>query len=368
MHRIRFIALKEFYHISRDWRSLIIVVLMPLMMVFLYGYAINMDIENLTLAIVDLDQTVESRALTDRFYRSAYFSRPAYEPGLEDWDRLLRAGDAQAILLIEPGFGEALQHSEKFQLGMTVDGSEASLASAVQAYSNSLLVEYMKDRMPPGVTMPGVVISYQVMYNPDLESSHFFVPGLVAVILMMISALLTSMTIAREKESGTLEQLLTTPARPREILIGKLLPYVAIAFTDGILVVLFARLMFGVPFVGSQLLLLALGLIYVIAALSLGILISSFARTLQEATMLAQIATMLPSVMLSGFIFAIKNMPIVLQVISHIVSARYFIVIIRGIMLKGAGIQVLALQAGALVLLSLVLLTIAVQAFKAKVG
>jgi ABC-2 type transport system permease protein len=213
-----------------------------------------------------------------------------------------------------------------------------------------------------------VAISYQVMYNPDLQSSHFFVPGLVAVILMMISALLTSMTIAREKESGTLEQLLTTPAKPREILIGKLLPYVAIAFTDGILVVLFARLLFGVPFVGSHLLLLGFGLIYVIAALSLGILISSFSSTLQEATLLAQLTTMLPSVMLSGFIFAIKNMPLVLRLISHVVAARFFIVIIRGIMLKGAGLQVLAIQGGALILLSLILLTIAIQAFKAKVG
>jgi ABC-2 type transport system permease protein len=207
-----------------------------------------------------------------------------------------------------------------------------------------------------------------VLYNPDLKSSHFLVPGLVAIVLMMISALMTSMTIAREKESGTMEQLLTTPVKPREVLIGKLLPYMAIAFFDGILVLLFARLLFGVPFIGSHVLLLFFGLIYVTTALSIGILVSSLVSTLREATMLAQLSTLLPSVMLSGFIFAIKNMPLVLKALSHLVAARYFVVIIRGIMLKGAGFSVLILQAAALILLMLALMTIAAKKFSTRVG
>jgi len=227
---------------------------------------------------------------------------------------------------------------------------------------------FMKDRLPPDFEMPGVTISQQVMYNPDLKSSHFLVPGLIAIILMMISALMTSMTIAREKESGTMEQLLTTPVKPREVLIGKLLPYVVIAFLDGILVLLFARLIFGVPFTGSHTLLLFFGLLYVTTALSMGILVSSLVNTLQEATMLAQLTTLLPAVMLSGFIFAIKNMPIVLQAISHLIAARYFNIIIRGIMLKGTGFAVLAPQAAALILLMVVLMTIAARKFKTRVG
>ncbi|MEW5795034.1 MAG: ABC transporter permease [Candidatus Zixiibacteriota bacterium] len=368
MHRIRFIAQKELYHILRDFRSLIIVIIMPVMMIFLYGYAINMDIERVTLAVVDFDHTVESRQFTERFYRSDYFSRPDRAADLSDPDRLLRSGEAAAILYIPAGFGQALTRNEDFEVGMTVDGSDASLASAVQAYSNGVLVEFMRDRLPPGFEIPGVTISQQVLYNPDLKSSHFLVPGLVAVILMMISALMTSMTIAREKESGTMEQLLTTPVKPREILIGKLLPYVVIAFLDGILVILFARVVFGVPFVGSQTLLLFFGLIYVTTALSIGILISSIAKTLQEATMLAQIATMLPSVMLSGFIFAIKNMPFVLQALSNLVAAKFFVTIIRGIMLKGAAFTVLVPQAVALILLMLVLMTVAARKFKTRVG
>jgi len=368
VHRIRFIAQKELYHILRDFRSLLIVIIMPIMMIYLYGYAINMDIENVTLAIVDLDQTSESRQLVDRFYNSPYFSRPETMVDPADPEQVLRSGAAAAVLYVPNGFGQALVRNEKFYLGMTIDGSDATQGTAVQAFSNGVLFEFMRDRLPPDFELPGVTISQQVLYNPDLKSSHFLVPGLVAIILMMISALLTSMTIAREKESGTMEQLLTTPVKPREVLIGKLLPYVVIAFLDGILVLLFARLVFGVPFVGSETLLLGFGLIYVATALSIGILISSIVDRLQEATMLAQLLTLLPSVMLSGFIFAIKNMPVVLQALSHVVAARYFIVIIRGIMLKGATFTTLLPQAGALILLMLVLMTVAAKKFKTRVG
>ena len=368
MHRIRFIAQKELYHILRDFRSLLIVIIMPVMMIFLYGYAINMDIENVVIAVQDFDQTVDSRALIERFDASTYFSLSSYKPGLDDPEQVLRSGEAAAVLTIPPGFAKSLARRENFELGMVVDGSDANIASAVQAYSKGVLFDFMMDRLPPDVEIPGVHISQQVLYNPDLKSARFLVPGLVAIVLMMISALLTSMTIARERESGTMEQLLTSPAKPREILVGKLLPYVVIAFLDGVLVLLFARLLFGVPFVGSHLLLLVFGLIYVTSALSLGILCSSLVDTLQEATMMAQLLTMLPSVMLSGFIFAIKNMPVVLKVISHVVAARYFIVIIRGIMLKGAGASLLLPQAGALILLTVVLMFVASKKFKTRVG
>jgi ABC-2 type transport system permease protein len=368
VHRIRFIAQKEVYHILRDVRSLIIVFVMPIMMIFLYGYAINMDIKNVILAVADFDQSVESRKLTERFYGSPYFSPPKVAVDLTDPEKLLRSSEAGAVLYIPIGFAEALNQNNKFKLGMTVDGSDASLASAVQAYSNGVLFAFLKDRLPPKFDLPGVTLSTQILYNPDLKSSHFLVPGLVAMVLMLISALMTSLTIAREKESGTMEQLLTTPVKPSEVLIGKLLPYVVIAFIDGVIVLLFARLVFNVPFVGSHTLLLFFGLIYVTTALSLGILISSMVNTLQEATMLAQMLTLLPSVMLSGLIFAIKNMPWVLQAISHVVPARYFVVIIRGIMLKGSGFAILAPQAVSLILLMSILMFIAARKFKTRVG
>jgi ABC-2 type transport system permease protein len=209
-------------------------------------------------------------------------------------------------------------------------------------------------------------VSLQILYNPDLESSHFFVPALVAVILLMISALLTSITIAREKETGTLEQLLTAPVRPHQILLGKIIPYVGLAFLDGILVLVFAWILFGIPFQGSRILLLGFGLIYVATSLSLGILISSLARTQQVAMMLALTLTMLPSVMLSGFVFAIKNMPPPLQYLSYIVPARYFVTIVRGVMLKGAGLEILAVEGLYLIVLMAVLLTIATLRFSTR--
>jgi ABC-2 type transport system permease protein len=368
VRRIRFIAQKEVYHILRDPRSLGIVFLMPLLMTFLYGYAINLDIEHITIGIVDFDKTVSSRELVGSFFNSTYFTPSKVAPGPDDPESVLRSGRAGAVLTIKPGFEEALKKGTPFVLGMTVDGSDATLAAAVQGYSNALVQKFFMERLPVGTMFPGIRLSTQVKYNPDLKSSHFFVPGIVAIILMMISALLTSVTIAREKETGTMEQLLTAPVKPAEILIGKILPYIVIAFIDGIFVLIFAKVLFGVPFVGSKLLLLGFGLVYVAAALSIGILISSLVNTQQVAMMAAMVTTMLPSVMLSGFIFAVKNMPVPLQVLSYAIPARYFLRIVRGIMLKGAGLEVLAGQAAILVLLMLALLAVAGKRFKTTVS
>jgi ABC-2 type transport system permease protein len=368
VHRIKFIARKEVYHILRDPRSLLIVFAMPVMMTFLYGYAINMDIEHVKISIVDQDKTAASRDLIGRFYNSRYFVRPEVEPDLSDISQIFRSGRSSGILVIKPGFDESITRREKFELGLLIDGADASLGAAVQAYTTALVNQYVLTRIPKGTIMPGVQISQQILYNPDLKSSHFFVPGLLGVILMTISALLTSITIAREKETGTLEQLLTTPVTPGEILIGKLLPYVGIAFLDGALIVTLAKFMFDVPFVGSHLLLVLFGFVYIATALSLGILISAVTKTQQVAMMLAQTTTLLPAVMLSGFIFAIRNMPPVLQGISLFVPARYFVKIIRGIMLKGAGVEVLYIQALALIGLMLVFMFIASRKFSTRIG
>ncbi|MFH1374287.1 MAG: ABC transporter permease [bacterium] len=365
MHRLRFIARKEFYHILRDPRSLTIVLLMPVMMTFLYGYAVNMDIEEVVLSVVDHDRTGASADLIRCFYSSTSFVPSETEIDPRDPQRILRAGQAHAVLVIKPGFDRALTQGKRFSLGLIVDGSDNNMSAAVQSYCERMLQRFLTDRLDPGVRLPGVVIAPQVLYNPDLKSSHFFVPALVAIILMMIAALLTSVTLAREKETGTMEQLLTAPVKPIEVLLGKILPYVVVALADGILVLTFARIIFGVPFVGSHLLLLGFGLIYIATSLSIGILISSLVKTQQVAAMLAVMTTMLPSVMLSGFIFAIKNMPTALQLLSSIVPARYFVTIIRGIMLKGAGLEVLAGQGMFLLLLMVLMVSVAARRFRA---
>lgn len=363
MDKIRFISLKEIYHILRDPRSLTIAILMPMLMTFLYGYAISLDIKHINLAVVDYDNSTLSQHLVDEFYHSPYFNPPEHSVDKVDPEQILLNGDANAVLIIEDDFEKAFDDRRDFQLGMMVDGSDNNLAAAVQNYSSAVINKFVKGQLPPEFDLPSIKLSLRMLYNPDLESSHFFVPGLVAVILLMICALLTSITIAREKETGTLEQLMTAPVKPVQILIGKIIPYVGLSFIDGILVLLFARILFDVPFEGSKLLLLGFGLIYIATALSFGILISTLVKTQQVAMMLTLTATMLPSVMLSGFVFAIKNMPVVLQYLSYIVPARYFVTIVRGIMLKGAGLHTLLFEGVALIIITIILLTVATVRF-----
>jgi ABC-2 type transport system permease protein len=368
MNRVGFIARKEIYHILRDPRSLAIVFAMPVLMTFLYGFAVDLDIENVVIGIVDLDHSAESRDLTDDFYRSTYFSPPRDGTDLMDMEGTLLRREAAGVLLIEHGFGDAITNGREFSLGLLVDGSDNLLAAAVQAYSQGVLAQFLTGRMPPGAAPHGIVLSQDVLFNPDLESSYFFVPGIVAVILIMISALLTSVTIAREKESGTMEQLLVAPVRVSQIVIGKILPYILIAFLDGMLVLVFARIVFGVPFEGSVLLLMLFTILYVSVSLSIGILISSRVSTQQVAMMFALVITMLPSIMLSGFIFSVRIMPLPLRIISHVIPARYFITAIRGILLKGSGIVALAAPAAALAALAVILMAIATKKFKPGVG
>jgi ABC-2 type transport system permease protein len=368
LRKIKFIAQKEVHHILRDPRSLIVAILMPIMMTLLYGYAINLDIRNIKLGVIDYDQSQESRDLAAEFYNSGYFHKPDSPSAVMDPEQIMKSGEANAVLVIKPGFARALTDLAPFQIGFIVDGSDANTAAASTNYASVIFTRFVQNRLPQQLEIPGIDLAPNVLYNNDLESSHFFVPGLIAVILMMISALLTSVTIAREKETGTMEQLLTSPVSPRQIIIGKVIPYIFLALADGILVILFALLVFGVPFAGSGILLLFFGVIYISAALSLGILISTLVSTQQQAMMMAQMMTILPSVMLSGYIFEIKNMPTILQYVTYIIPARYFILILRGIMLKGSNIVVLWEQALFLIGLTVILLFAATKRFKLKIG
>jgi ABC-2 type transport system permease protein len=270
------------------------------------------------------------------------------------------------VLVLRKGFSEAIRAREPYQVGLIVDGSDANRAAATTNYANTVLFNFMRRNAPPERVVPAVSISHRALYNPDLRSPDFFVPGLIAVILMMISALLTSVAIVRERETGTLEQLLTAPVARRQIIVGKVVPYIAIAFLDGLLVIVFAVFHFHVPFEGSYVLLAFFGVVYITAALSIGVLVSTVARTQLVAMLTALMVTVMPSVMLSGFIFEIKNMPLPLQYLSAVIPARHFIVIIRGVMLKGVDAAALWQETGALVLLSAVLLGAAARRFHFK--
>ena len=361
--RIVPIIQKEFIHIVRDPRSLTIIFLLPIIMILLYGYAITFDIKEIKLGILDYDHTDASRELVQKLTSSNYFKITAYLQNREDVEEAMLHRRILAALVIPVGYAEMIKTLPQTQLQLLVDGAHSNAATVAINYIKSFLLTYSLE-LNAQLLRPPIQLQPRVWYNPELTSSVFIVPGLVAVIMMLICALLTSVTIAREREMGTMEQILVSPIRPVEIIFGKIAPYILLAFMDAVVIIICARLIFHVPFRGNPLLLILSSIIYIYASLSLGVFISARVKTQQIAMMLAQLSTTLPSVMLSGFIFPILSMPKILQVISYLVPAKYFLIIIRGIMLKGIGIQYFYHQIIFLLAFGTTLLLVSVKRFK----
>jgi ABC-2 type transport system permease protein len=365
--RLWAIIKKEFCHILRDPRSLMIILLMPLLQILIFGYAVDIDLKNIRIPVMDGDHSEASRSLVSAFVQSGHFEVRRYVGKASEFEDLFRRGEVKGGLTIPRGFGETIATCEETPVQIIVDGSDGNVGQTIIQYSEAVLMNFSSALMPPKMQTL-VDVRPRFWYNESLESANFVVPGLVAVILMMISALLTSLAIAREKETGTLEQLLASPVHPIEVIVGKVIPYIVLALLDGLLIIASGLLIFGVPFRGSPLLLLVGTLIYLYPCLALGLLISTIARTQQFAMMLALILTILPSVMLSGFVFPVLSMPKFHQFLSSIIPATYYLRIIRGILLKGAGGTTLAPQALALLIIGTALLTVAVKNFKTKVS
>jgi drug efflux transport system permease protein len=330
--RIIPIIRKEFIHIRRDFRTLIIIFVMPVMQLLMFGYAINMEIQNIDLAVIDHSQSPASRDLVWAFQGSRYFTVRSFAGGESRAGALFQNRQARMVLIIPQDFATTIERPVMTKVQVLIDASDSNAAQAIRNYFEAILQTYNASR---GLSAPPFEVQTTIQYNPTLKSTYFFVPGLVALILIMISALLTSVAIAREKETGTMEQILVSPVRAREIIIGKVVPYIFLAFMDGIIILLVAHFWFKVPIIGSVTLILGAALVYVFVALSLGLFISTVAHTQQVAMMAALVISMLPSIMLSGFIFPIASMPKILQLITYVVPAKYFLIIIRGIMLKG---------------------------------
>lgn len=362
--RVGALARKEFLHILYDFRTLFILFLMPVVQLVMFGYALNMEIQQVELAVADQSNTPASRRLVETFRGSSFFRLLPTEGGADQVQTLFATGQARAALIIPADFSRRLERESETPVQVLVDASDANAATLIRNYCAQVLLEYDQGR---GARAPvPFEMRPAVLFNPDLRSSFFFVPGVMAMILVMISALLTSVAITREKESGTLEQLLVSPVRPWEIVLGKVLPYIGLAFLDAALILGVGLLLFSVPFRGSLSLLVGLTTLYVLTALSLGLLISTRARTQQVAMMAALTATLLPTVMLSGLIFPIASMPRPLQLISMLVPARYFLLIVRGVLLKGSGLEQLLPPTLALGAMTLVLLTVAIRRFSAR--
>ncbi|MDD5088816.1 MAG: ABC transporter permease [bacterium] len=334
MKRIRAIAHKEFLHVVRDPRSLLLAILMPMMMVFLYGYAIDMDMKKLKVAVMDLDQSAASRDLVRRMTSSGFISDAARLTSRTEIERGFRRDLFRAAMIIPRGFEESLQRNRTTAVQFLLDGADETSAAAASNYLNATIALVNRERAGQRLEAP-IEARTRVLYNPQLVSAHFIVPGLAAVVLILVCALLTSIAITREKETGTLEQVLTTPVRPLQVIVGKIIPYTAIAALDTVLVFVVGHFVFHVPMTGSWLLLALYSLIYLIVALGLGLLISAAVQTQKLAMMLALVGTLLPTIMLSGFVFPISSMPVVLRIISRIIPATYYLEIVRGVMLRG---------------------------------
>ena len=366
--RLWAMARKEVIQLRRNPRSLALAFLLPVLLVVLFGYAITWDVDDITTAVVDQDQSSRSRDLIDAFRSSGYFTvtRTLERPG--DIGPLLDRSTIQLALVIPPDFSAAILAGRPAELQAIIDGSDANTASIVLGYAQAVALSYSTAlRLEGRVQSVPATAESRVWYNEELSSRNMIVPGLVAVIMMIIAAMLTSLTIAREWERGTMEQLAATPVHRLEVVIGKLLPYLAIGLIDVVVVSVIGVLLFDVPFRGNPALLMILATFFLIGALGLGIFISAVAKSQVLATQLAMIVTFLPALLLSGFMFAIAVMPAPLQAITYLVPARYFLVVTRGIFLKGVGVEVLRVQGLLMIAFAAVGLTLATRVFQKRV-
>ncbi len=366
--RLLAVARKEVVQIRRDPRSLGMAFVIPMILLFLFGYALTLDVDNLTTVVYDQDRTTASRDFLARFEESGYFNVVGLAERYEDVERALDSGRAQVALVIPRHFARDLDLGRRVPVQAILDGSDSNTATIAIAYLEGIAARYAEGSgaARPGSAAPArpVESRLRVWYNPELESKNYIVPGLIAVIMMVIAALLTSLTIAREWERGTMEQLIATPVRVPELVLGKLLPYFGIGLIDVALAVLASTLVFGVPLRGNVALLLGLSLIFILGSLSLGMLISIRAKSQLVASQVAMVVTFLPSFLLSGFMYDVGNMPGWLQAITYAFPARYFVTILKGIFLKGIGLPMLVVEVAFLILFALIVTTAANRAFR----
>ncbi len=341
MNRIFAMARKEIYHILRDRRSLGVAILMPLAMVLVFGFAIDMELKHLPVAFLDQDHSPASRALIRNMTSSGFIVDAARLRTRAEIGAGFRSSRFRAAVVIPRHFARRLDEGQNSPVQILIDGADGTTAATVDNYLNTVLQQFNRELLNGGsstalrASLIPVDPRLRIDFNPELESAYFVVPGLVAVILMMICALLTSIALAREKETGTLEQVLTTPVTPLQVIVGKLLPYVGLGAIDASLVLAVGRLVFGVPMHGSWWVLAAYSLVYIMIALSLGLLISALAGSQRNAMMIALVTTYLPSLILSGFIFELRGMPLPLRLVGEIIPATHYIRIVHGILLKG---------------------------------
>lgn len=363
------VARKEWIQLRRDPRSMTLAFVLPLFLLLFFGYAISWDVRDLRLAVLDQDRTASSRQLIEAFDASGYFTvadRPATTAEIE---RHILDGYVTAALVIPPGYARDLAARRGAPVQLLLDGSDANTATIALNYATAIAARHSSATVLEGreLVLPAAAES-RVWYNPTLESRNMIVPGLIAVIMSIIAAMLTALTIAREWERGTMEQLVATPVHRLEVVFGKLLPYLAIGAFDVAVTAVAGILIFGVPFRGSVLLLGVMTLLFLLGALGLGMFISAILRSQVLATQVAMVATYLPALLLSGFLFDIGSMPAVLRAVTYIVPAKYYIAVTRGVFLKGVGIEALWVPGLSMVIFATVGLGLATLVFHKRIA
>jgi drug efflux transport system permease protein len=375
------IVVKEFLQLRQDRRMIPIIFVAPVVQLVIFGFAVNTDVDRVPTVLVDQDRTAASRALVDRFTSSGYFELVGVEQATKDIDLWLESGHAQMALVIGPGYGEALAGGGSPSVQIIADGSDSSPATVALGYGSGIVSAASREALterareyaakaaeegrviaPPGQTD----LVSRVWYNPDLKSRWFYVPAVLAMILIIMTTLLSAMGVVREKEIGTMEQIIVTPIQSWQLIVGKLFPFAAIGFIQIFLVTGVAVWGFGVPLRGSFLLLVGLSMLFILNTLGLGLLVSTLTRTQQQAMMMAAFTVMMPMIYLSGLIFPIENMPPAVQVITYAIPVRYYANIIRGVFLRGSGLSVLWPEALTLALMGTGLLAVASLRFRKK--
>lgn len=357
---------KEFYHIFRDPRTMLILFGIPIAQLLIFGTVIKSEINDLHVAIYDQSKDQTTKEITNKLLSSGYFLLDENLDNLDGIDAIFKKGRVRVVIVFESGFGEKLVKEGTAHMQLIADATDPNTARLAISYTTAIVNDYVR-KLFPEMQMPMEIVPEVRMYfNEEMKSAYMFVPGVMALILMLISAMMTSISITREKELGTMEVLLVSPLKPVQIIVGKVLPYLILSIANAFIIVLIGRFIFGVPITGSFILLMFETILFIMMALCLGILISTVAKNQMVAMFISMIGLMLPTMLLSGFIFPIENMPLVLQYLSHVMPPKYFVIIIRAIMLKGTGLAYLWDETAILIGMTLFFVALSVKKFKIR--
>lgn len=359
---------KEFRHVLRDTRSLIIIIGMPVAMLLIFGFALSNEVKNARIAVLDEAKDEYSKALIQRFHASAYLEVVQMIEHPEKIDALFRAGTVKMVVVIPPHFSRQLVKENKSSIQLITDASDANTASTIANYASSIIMDTQRE-WNEAATLPYTIkTTPHLLYNPQLKSAYNFVPGVMVLILILLSAMLTAVAIVKEKETGTMELVLVSPAHPMVMIISKAIPYLLVGILDVIIILLLAYTVLGLPYHGHLALLMVSSSVFIALALSLGLLISTIAPDQQLAMFISLVGLLLPALIFSGFMFPLENMPVPLQVISHIIPTRWYFAILKSVMIKGLGISYVWKELLILIGMTLFLLTMAVKKFNIRLA